>query len=95
MVTPELVITALSALGAGAILTQLAGAVVRWFSGRQAREREGWLQADAEARRRRELERWAHHALIQAQRAGLPLPPLPGGTSTGPQHSNTPTSIIE
>ena len=78
-ISPEIVITAMSALGVGAIVPKVISGLVGYFTGRQARERAGWEAADKALHERRLWEQWAHRAQMIAIRHGIDseLPPTP------------------
>ena len=94
-ITPELIVTALVSMGFGGIVPMITKGVYGWVTGRQAREREGWLRADVSERARRAWEAWAHRVRLVAIRHGfehlLPAPPEP----FQPDPPDSPTSIIE
>lgn len=72
--------TALSLLGAGAVLLELVKALIGWVTGRHGREQSAWVQRDAEARARRKLEETLLRTRLAAIRHGVPedaLPPWP------------------
>lgn len=94
-ITPELVVTALVGMGFGGIVPMITKGLYGWLTGRQEREREGWLRADAAERACRVWETWAHRVGLAAIRHGFEhlLPPRPGGSP--PQSRETPGSIIE
>ena len=48
MTNPELILAIIAALGGGAALPELIRGVVKWATGKQARERDALRQADAD-----------------------------------------------
>lgn len=79
------IVTWVSALGAGAILLKLTEAIIERFTGKQGREQTAWGQRDAEAKKRRLLEEYAHllrRDLIDAGYDADELPPWPRYTNT-------------
>lgn len=95
-ISPEIVITALSALGVGAIVPKVISGLVGYFTGRQARERAGWEAADRAIKERREWEQWGHRVQSAAITHRFEhLIPIPPATDGFPRHTPTPSSIIE
>lgn len=94
---PETIVLVLSAMGVTAIVPMAYRGIVGWVSGRQRREREAWIEADREARARREWEIYAHRLHRAAVQHGIPAHqlPTPPGHAAPPQSWETPGSIIE
>lgn len=72
--------TALTLLGAGAVLLEIVKALIGWITGRHGREQSAWIQRDAEARARRKLEEALHRTRLIALANGVAqdlLPPWP------------------
>lgn len=69
--------TALSLLGAGAVLLEVVKAFIGWLTGRHGREQDAWTQRDAEAKARRMLEEALHRTRIVAIAHGVAEDALP------------------
>lgn len=92
----ELIVTSVISLFIGVIAPSMWNRWMAQRDGRQAREKAGWISADAEARERRKWETWGHRVLMVAIRHGFDhlLPPTPGQPG-GPQSWDSSGSIIE
>ena len=62
----------ISALGLGAILSELIKALIARWSGRYERLNQVWKRVDVESRKRRVLEEELHRVRILARDAGVP-----------------------
>ena len=62
----------ISALGLGAILSELIKALIVRWSGRYERLNQVWKRVDVESRKRRVLEEELHRVRILARDAGVP-----------------------